>query len=105
MEAPYTTFALSEAGGFEQDYSGRLLDILAHLRIFRDVHEHYVYYQHLTFEPGVSGENHERAVGTARESSQRLSQRARILIDKIIALEENRPLTTARAIGVEVRSS
>lgn len=91
MEAPYTAIALSEAGGFEPDYTGRILDIVAHLRIFRDTRENYIYYQRLTFEPGVIDENHEKAVANAEQSSQLLSQRARILVEKIIALGENCP--------------
>jgi hypothetical protein len=88
IEASYTASALSHAHDFDPDYALRVLDILSHIQMFNDTRDSYVFYEHLTFTPGLTPENYRNAVKNAEEARLHLSQRARIIVDKFNALEQ-----------------
>lgn len=87
-EAPYTASVAGQAHDFEPDYAVRLLDILSHLRMYNESRENGLHYTRLTFAPGITDENHARAVGNADAAEDQMSRRARIIVNKITALEE-----------------
>lgn len=88
QEAPYSEAAAAQAHGFDPDYAVRVLDVLSHLRMYNETREQEVHYSRLTFAPGITPENYERAVRNAVQAEDQLSRRARIIVDKITKLEE-----------------
>jgi len=91
QEASYTTAVISQAHEFEPDYAVRVLDILAHLRMLDEARENGLYYHRLTFAGGLTSENHAKAVQNVDLTEDQLSLRARIIVDKITALEQKYP--------------
>jgi hypothetical protein len=87
-EASYATETVVQAHDFEPDYAERLLDILSHLRMLNEAREDGLYYLHLTFTPGMSAENHEAAIQNWSWAGEQIALRARIIVDKITALEQ-----------------
>jgi len=96
LDAPYLKAAVADLREFQPDYSQRILDILANLQILSDIRSNVLYYQRLTFTPGVTPENHENAIYLAAEGSKEHSKRAKIIVDKIAALEQGYPASLAR---------
>jgi hypothetical protein len=88
LSAPYTRAAIGVAHDLHPDYALRVLDILAHIDIYNDVRENHIYHQRLTFTPGVSDENHSRVVRNAEHAVGQLAERARVIVDKIVDLEQ-----------------
>ena len=94
-EASYAMAAAAQAHDLEPDYTVRLLDILSHLRMFNEVRENGIYYSRLTFAPGplcLTPENHAKAVQNADAADEQIARRARIIVDRITALEEKEGL-------------
>jgi hypothetical protein len=87
-EASYATEIVVQAHDFEPDYAERLLDILSHLRMLNEAREDGLYYHHLTFTPGMSAENHKAAIQNVSGAGEQIAFRARIIVDKITALEQ-----------------
>jgi len=90
-EASYTAGAIGQLEKFDSAYTVRVLDILAHIRMLNDDRENGLYYARLTFEPGLSAENHGKAVANAAQAEEQAAKRARIIVDKITALESKFP--------------
>ena len=90
-EASYASSAAAEAHDFEPDYALRLLDIPSHLRMYNEVRADALHYHHLTFEPGVTDDNHTLAVRNLDSANEHIAMRARVLVEKITALTEKYP--------------
>lgn len=90
-EAPYTSIAAAQAHDLEPEYAVRLLDVLSHIRMLEDLRENQMYYSRLTFAPGITDENHEKAVRNADAAEEQRGKRARIIITKISKLLEDNP--------------
>lgn len=90
-EASYATAAVAQVHEFAPEYAVRLLDILSHVRMFNEARENGLYYFRLTFAPGVTTENWTKAVQNVDATDEQLARRARIIVDKITALEEKYP--------------
>jgi len=86
VETIYTSAVVAHVQDFDPDYAQRVLDILAHIRIFNDLRENCLFYQKLTFTPNLSDENHTGAIHGAEVSLEELAKRSRIIVDKITAL-------------------
>lgn len=87
-EAPYATSAIADLRDFEADYTTRVLDVLAHLRLLNEARENGLYYLRLTFTPELGKENYDRAVRNLEGAYVQVARRARIVIDKIAELEK-----------------
>jgi hypothetical protein len=92
-DAPYSSAALAQAHDFNPDYAVRVLDILSHLRMFNETRENGRFYARLTFTPGLTEENHGKAVVNADGADAEIALRARVVIEKITALDEKYPTT------------
>lgn len=86
VEASYSSAVVAHVQDFDPDYAQRVLDVLAHIRIFNDIRENCLFYQKLTFTPNLSDDNHRVAVLDAEMSLEELAKRAHIIVDKIRAL-------------------
>ena len=92
IEAAYTTTAaMTHANSFEPDYARRVLDILSHLRMLNYMHDHVIFYERLTFTPGLTEENYKEAIKGKHTAQTEMSKRSRIIVDKITALEQKYP--------------
>jgi hypothetical protein len=85
-EAPYSASAVPLANEFEAQFAARLMDILAHLRMFEDCRQNGAYFLRLTFDGTISVENHRRAQVNLNAFDAKLSQLARTTAEKIVAL-------------------
>jgi hypothetical protein len=89
--APYTTSVAGELHDLEPDYAVRVLDILSHIRIWNEKAEHNRHFSRLTYDSGLSAENHQLARSNVDYSERDLLVRAKILIERISALEDRYP--------------
>jgi len=87
-EPSYTIRSVADLHDFEPDYAVRILDVLAHLRMIEQTRQNADHYHRLTFTPGLGDENHRKAIENVNTSHREIAKRARIVIDKIAALEE-----------------
>ena len=90
-EPSYTTAAVAKAHELDPDYAVRVLDILSHIRMLNDARENGLYYTRLTFVPGITPGNHANAVQNADGADDQMAKRARIIVDKVTALEQKYP--------------
>lgn len=88
VETPYASTAILQADYLDSLFSQRVLDILAHIRMFNEIRENLLFYQRLTFESRLGDENYKTVLQNAVVTEDQLSERARIVIEKISALEE-----------------
>ncbi len=86
-EAPYASAAIAQAHTFDPDFALRVMDVLSHLRMYNEVRQNGLQYTLMTFEPGLDAGNHGRIVENAEAADDQLSKRARIIADKIVALQ------------------
>jgi len=91
VETSYTSAVVAHVQDFDPDYAQRVLDILAHIRIFNDIRENCLFYQKLTFTPNLSDENYTSAIHGAEVSLEELAKRSRLIVDKIKALVDPVP--------------
>ena len=87
MDAPYARTSAASADEFEPEFSRKLLDILYQLQVYRDTRDNLLHYQRLTFLPGLTPENHAKAVQMSEWSMEKLALRAKIVAEKIAELE------------------
>ena len=87
-EARYTASVVGQLHDLDPEYAVRVIDVLSHLRMLNDAREDGLYYHRLTFTPGLTEENHETAIANVDRGQKQMAKRARIVIDKITALEE-----------------
>jgi hypothetical protein len=85
--APYTETTIAQAHDFDPEYAVRVLDVLAHLRMFNGVRENGLHYFRLTFESGLTPENHASAVSNVAGAEDQMALRAEAIIRKITELE------------------
>lgn len=83
----YTMAAVSQLHDLDPDYTVRVLDVLAHIRMLNDSREHGLHYSRLTFTPGLTSENHAKATQNADTAEVMSAKRARLIVEKIMALE------------------
>lgn len=79
---------MAQANEFDAAFSERVLDILSNIHIFNEIRDNGLFYQRLTFDSGLGEANHNTVLQNADMAQHQLSKRARIIIDKITALEE-----------------
>jgi hypothetical protein len=92
LEEPvYTRASVGAIHDLEPDYASRVLDILAHIRMLNDARENGLFHTRLTFTPGLTEENHGHARQGVDNAEMMMARRARIIIDKITALEDRYP--------------
>jgi len=82
----YASAVVAHVQDFDPDYAQRVLDVLAHIRMFNDTRENCLFYQKLTFTPNLSDENYTSAIHGAEVSLEELAKRARLIVDKITVL-------------------
>ena len=87
----YTMGALGKLHDLDPDYGVRVLDVLSHIRMLNEARETGVYYLRLTFTPGLSVANYDKAEENRQSAETQAAERARIIVDKISALEERYP--------------
>ena len=87
FDVPYVTGAVPQLHSCEPEYAVRVLDVLAHIQMFNEARENGLHYLRLTFVPGLSRENHEKAMWNVTEMETQMARRARIIVDKITELE------------------
>jgi hypothetical protein len=85
-EAPYTALAMATAHDFDSDVSRDLVDILFKLRQLNDQREEYLYYHHLTFDGGITPENHARAVVNTDTTAASMAAISCKIVDRIWTL-------------------
>jgi hypothetical protein len=90
-EPAYTAAIANSIHDLNPDYAVRVLDVLAHIRMLNDARENGLYYTRLSFAGDLTEENHGKAVWNAEQAEGMMLQRARIVIDKISALEDRYP--------------
>jgi len=86
-DVPYTKVAIANLHEQDPEFTVRALDVVSHLRMFNEARENGLHYSRLTFAPGLTAENHEKAMWNALQAEQTMTKRARIIIDKITELE------------------
>jgi hypothetical protein len=101
VEAPYTSIAVSELHDQDPDYVVRVLDILAHLRMVEETRQNGMHYLRLTYQPGLSEANHTIAVAQVDSAERQMARRARIVIDKVTALESLFPSPNRDALNMQ----
>ncbi len=79
---------MAQANEFDAAFSERVLDILSNIHMFNEIRDNGLFYQRLTFESGLGDANYIKVLQNADMAEHELSKRARIIIDKITALEE-----------------
>jgi hypothetical protein len=90
-EPAYATASIGALHDLEPDYASRVLDVLAHIRMLNDARENGLFHTRLTFTPDLSEENHRNAEQGIDNAEKMMANRARIVIDKITALEDRYP--------------
>jgi hypothetical protein len=88
LETSFTTSAMAQANEFDAAFSERVFDILSNIHMFNEIRDNGLFYDRLTFKPGLGDENYNRVLQNADMAQEQLSKRARIIIDKITALVE-----------------
>jgi hypothetical protein len=87
-EPRYTIASISQLHESNSKFSIAVLDILSHIHMLNELRDNGLYYFRLTFTPGLSDEKHDRAIDYVDDSEKAIAQRARIIVDKISALED-----------------
>lgn len=90
-EPAYATASIGAIHDLEPEYASRVLDILAHIRMLNDARENGLFHTRLTFTPGLSKENHQSTRQGVDNAEIQMARRARIVVDKITALEDRYP--------------
>jgi len=91
QEVSYTTTAVGQLHDQDPEYAARILDILSHIRMFNDARENGLYYLRLTFAPGLTDANHQKAIANVLQTEAQLAKRARIIVEKISSVEDKFP--------------
>jgi hypothetical protein len=85
-DARYTTTVVGTLHDLSAEYVQAVVDIVAHIKMFNENAEQSRHFLRLTFT-ALSSENHRRAMDNVREAEAQMAKRARIIADKITALE------------------
>jgi hypothetical protein len=87
-EAPYSSSAVAQAHEFKPGFALGVIDVLSHLRMYNETRQNGLQYTFMTFQSGLDEANHARIVENAAAADDSLSRRARIIVDKIGALQD-----------------
>ena len=87
----YTSAVVHELDTHDSAYVVGVLDILSHLRIFNSMSEDSRYFSRLTFTAGLTNESYKNAIINAEQFADQTAYRARVIVDKISALEDEFP--------------
>jgi len=80
---PYIDSRVGDLGLFDEESRASILDVRSNIDLFNEQVDEARFYFKLTYESGISEENHRRATLGAEKSYQNLSIRAREIIDRI----------------------
>ncbi len=84
---PYLEAKVGELSLFRQEFQRLALEILANLQLFNEEIDEARFYFKLTYDSGVSEENHARACGGSDQCYKNLGDSPKILIARITSLE------------------
>ncbi len=85
---PYLESKIAELSLFPQQFQRLALEILANLHLYNEEIEEARFYFKLTFESGISSENHERAFEGGSECYRNLGERAKIIVERISKIKD-----------------
>lgn len=80
---PYIDSRVADLGLFDEQSRALILDIRSNVDLFNEQVDEAWFYFRLTYESGVSEENHRRAALGAEKSYQNLATRAREIIERV----------------------
>lgn len=80
---PYIESRLADLGAFNEEAQALILDIQWRLSLYNEEIDEARFYFKLTYEPGVSEENHRRATQGVESSYRNLAQMARSIVEQI----------------------
>jgi len=92
---PYIDSRVGDLGLFDEESRALILDVRSNIDLFNEQVDEARFYFKLTYESGITEENHRRAALGAEKSYQNLSERAREIIERINRLV---PIEGARAL-------
>lgn len=84
---PYLESKVAELSFFRQKFQRLALEILANLHLFNEEIDEARFYFKLTYDSGVSEENHARACEGSDQCYKNLGERAKILVERINSIE------------------
>ena len=82
-QVPYIESRLADLDAFDEDSQALVLDIHSRFNLYNEEIEEARFYFKLTYEPGVSEENHHRASQGVENGYRNLAQMARSIIKRI----------------------
>lgn len=80
---PYIDSRVADLGLFDEEPRALIMDIRSNVDLFNEQVDEARFYFKLTYESGISEENHHRAARGAEKSCQNLGTRAREIIDRV----------------------
>ena len=88
QEAKYAASVVAQLHEHDEEFTIAVLDILANVGMFNENRNDWQYWFQLTFAPGLLDENHSRAVDNVKRAEGQMLKRAKIIVEKISALED-----------------
>lgn len=87
----YTNASVASLHNLGEDYASRVLDVLAHLRMFNEARDYAEFYMRVTFTPGLSGDDQDSAQAGIDNSEKSMLNRAKVVVGKISLIEDLYP--------------
>lgn len=87
VSTPLLDSRLALLTAFKVDLQARLLSVRAQINFLNEEVESSRENQRLTFDSGITGENHARAVGNLNNNYRQYAIRARVIVDQISQLK------------------
>lgn len=88
-QVPYASAMVSQAHVLDTDFTARVMDIVSHVRMYNEIRDSGLHYTHMTFDSGLDESNHARVVENADNADDQLSKRARVIVDKVAAIQDD----------------
>lgn len=80
---PYIESRLADLGVFDEESQALIIDIRSRFDLYNEEVEEARYYFKLTYESGISEENHRRASQGVENSYRNMAQMARLIVERI----------------------
>jgi hypothetical protein len=87
-DAPYSSSALAQAHHLKPQFALGVMDVVSHLRMYNEARQNALTYTFMTFQPGLDEANHARVTENVDAAERSVSRQARIIVDKIAALQD-----------------
>lgn len=85
--APYLAAHVGSFGVFDEKLQSAILDVLASLALFNEEVDEARFYFKLTYEPGMSEENHRRASEMIKNTYRNAANRGKTIVERINSIE------------------